>query len=278
MNARTHMASRLGLAAVLAVSLAHGQSLSPSGSGGGHLTGETPPEAAARAREHFQKGRELYQAGAYREAIGELEAARSLDPRAKDLVFNLAVVNEKLGQIDQAIHYVHVYSEMDLDPQERSRGDAYMKRLEGAKKEVEARAAAAAAARSAETVSTVTPAASPEHGRVDAATVTAAVFAVGGVAFGTTFGVKALADRPTNFVTGKDGPYSTYLSDQQHAHTEAILADVGLGVGVAAAAIAAYLYFGRTKEKTPPRTETTVSAVPVMDGGHGAVLVVLGSF
>jgi tetratricopeptide (TPR) repeat protein len=277
MNARTHMASRLGLAAVLAVSLAHGQSLSPSGSGGGHLTGETPPEAAARAREHFQKGRELYQAGAYREAIGELEAARSLDPRAKDLVFNLAVVNEKLGQIDQAIHYVHVYSEMDLDPQERSRGDAYMKRLEGAKKEVDARTVVVVAPPTASTTSTAAPAAAPAHGRVDAATVTAAVFAVGGLAFGTTFGVKALADQPGNFVTGKDGSYGTYTSDQQHAHTEAIFADVGLGVGVAAAAIAAYLYFGRTKNPTP-RQETTVSAGPVSDGGHGAVMVVAGSF
>ncbi len=277
MNARTHRALRVVLAAVLAVSLASGQSLS----GGARLTGETPPEAAARAREHFQKGRELYQAGSYREAIGELEAAHSLDPRAKDLVFNLAVINEKLGQIDAALQYVHVYSEMDLEPQERARGDAYQKRLEGAKKEIEARLAAAPVAGPLASASlsptSPSPVAQPPHGRVDAATVTAAVFAVGGVAFGAVFGIKALADQP-DLVTGKGVTYADLTSEQQHAHTEGILADVGFGVGVAAAAITAYLYFGRTKDKTPPRSETTVSAAPVTDGGRGAVLVVAGTF
>jgi tetratricopeptide (TPR) repeat protein len=266
------MTARLGVAALLAASLAWGQSTSPPSSAG-RSTGETPPDAAARAKVHFQRGRELYQAGAYREAIGELEAAHSLDPRAKDLVFNLAVVNEKLGQIDAAIQYIHTYEDMDLEAQERARADAYLKRLEGAKKEVEARAAVARVPTGAAPTREVPP----PHGRVDAATVTVAALAVGGVALGTVLGVKALGDQPKNFVTGKDGSYATYLSDQQHAHTEAIISDVGFGVGVAAAAIAAYLYFGRTKNP-PSRTETTVSAAPVTDGGHGAVLVVAGSF
>ena len=123
---------------------------------------------------------------------------------------------------------------------------------------------------------------STQHGRVDVATVTAAVFAVGGIAVGAIFGIKALKDQPpSTFVTGKDGTYQQYMADQQHAHTEAIVSDVGFGVGVAAAAITAYLYFGRTKEtteKTPARSETTVSAGPVTDGGRGAMLVVVGSF
>jgi tetratricopeptide (TPR) repeat protein len=283
MNARTQRASRLGLAAVLAVSLspwlALGQSAPTNGGASGRPTaGETPPEAAARAKQHFQKGRELYYAGSYREAIVEFEAARSLDPHAKDLVFNLAIVNEKLGQIDPAIRYVHVYMEMDLDAQERTKADAYLKRLEGAKKEVVPIVAPTPTA-----TSTATPPPSNEtsqpHGRVEAAAVTAAAFAVGGVAVGTIFGIKALKDQPpSTFVTGKDGTLQQYQADQQHAHTEAIVSDVGFGVGVAAAAIAAYLYFGRTKERAPARSETTVSAGPVTDGGHGAVLVVVGSF
>jgi tetratricopeptide (TPR) repeat protein len=276
MCVRTHMAMRLGLPALLATSLM-GLFDASRASAQSAPAGETSPDAAARARSHFQRSRELYQAGAYREAIDELEAAHSLDPRAKELVFNLAVVNEKLGRIDEAIRYIRAYADMDLDAPERARADGYLKRLEGAKKEVDARTVVVVPPPTPSPTSTATPAEAPAHGRVDAATVTAAVFAVGGLAFGTTFGVKALADQPGNFVTGKDGSYDTYTSDQQHAHTEAIFADVGLGVGVAAAAIAAYLYFGRTKNPTP-RQETTVSAGPVSDGGHGAVMVVAGSF
>jgi tetratricopeptide (TPR) repeat protein len=273
MNARTQRAARLSVAVVLAMSMSPSWALGQSGPS---RAGETPPEAAARAKEHFQKGRELYYAGSYREAIGEFEAARSLDPHAKDLVYNLAVVNEKLGQIDAAIRYLHVYAEMDLDAQERTKADAYMKRLEGAKKEIVAPVVAPTPAPTPAPPPTET---STQQGRVDAATVTFTTFAVAGLAVGAVFGVKALADRPSStFVTGKDGTYAQYLSDQQHAHTEAIVSDVGFGVGVAAAAIAAYLYFGRTKEKTPAEPRTTVSAGPVTDGGHGAVLVVVGSF
>jgi hypothetical protein len=104
--------------------------------------------------------------------------------------------------------------------------------------------------------------------------------AVAGVAVGVVFGIKALGDQGKNLVSGKDGNTpQTLQEDQQHAHTEAIVADVGFGVGVAAAAITAYLYFGRTKNAaTPPPTEKTVSVVPVVTGGHGAVLVLGGSF
>jgi tetratricopeptide (TPR) repeat protein len=279
MSARTLVPARLGLAALLAVSLARGQTSTPPSSSGARTGGETAPDAAAKARVHFQRGRELYQQGAYREAIGELEAAHTLDPHAKDLVFNLAVVNEKLGQIDAAIHYIHVYAEMDLEAQERARADSYLKRLEGAKKEVEARAAVVPVPQEGPTTGPTSPPpeASPSRGRVDAATITAGVFALGGLAFGTTFGIKALHDEPGVFFTGRSISYASALAAQQSAHTEAILADVGFGVGVAAAAIAAYLYFGRTKNP-PSAKETTVSFAPVTGGGRGAVLGVAVSF
>jgi tetratricopeptide (TPR) repeat protein len=283
MSARTLKASRLGLAVALVAELARGQGAASAPSSGGRGV-ETPPEVAARAREHFQRGRELYQAGSYREAIAELEAAQALDPHAKDLVYNLAIVNEKLGQIDAALGYVHAYVDMDLEPQERARADAYQKRLEGAKKEADARAAAAALAAPpspAAAQAPATPVAAAEHGRVDTATIAAAAVAVGGLTFGTIFGITALAAEPKSFVSGKDGKtYADYLGDQQHAHTDAIVADVGFGVGVAAAAIASYLYLGRTKENTPspPPPEPTVSAAPATDGGHGAVLFISGRF
>src|SRR5271170_3834692 len=104
------------------------------------------PEAVAEARVHFAKGKELYQAGAYREAIAELEAARALDPKAKDLVFNLGVIHEKLGDINDALRFLRLYTQMDLEPAEQARAETYIKRLEGAKAELDAKKAAEHAA------------------------------------------------------------------------------------------------------------------------------------
>jgi len=42
------------------------------------------------------------------------------------------VVHEKLGDIDEALKYFRRYEQMDLDPKERARADANIKRLEGA--------------------------------------------------------------------------------------------------------------------------------------------------
>src|SRR5262245_11990275 len=44
-----------------------------------------------KAQEHFQRAKELYSTGKYPEAIAELEVARGLDPKAKDLVLNIAI-------------------------------------------------------------------------------------------------------------------------------------------------------------------------------------------
>ena len=106
------------------------------------LADETSPANVAAARKHFEKARADYAQGAYREAIGELDAAHALDPNAKDLVFNLGVVHEKLADIDDALKWFKLYTSMNLTPTERDRADAYVKRLEGAKKELDAKRAA----------------------------------------------------------------------------------------------------------------------------------------
>ncbi|MGH7440856.1 MAG: tetratricopeptide repeat protein, partial [Polyangiaceae bacterium] len=100
-----------------------------------------PPQAtaanAAAARRHFDKARTFYEQGQYHEAIGELDTAHALDPSAKDLVFNLGVVHEKLGDIDDALRWFRLYAGMSLTPQESDRAEAYVRRLEGARREVE---------------------------------------------------------------------------------------------------------------------------------------------
>ena len=64
------------------------------------------PRAASgnpSAKHHFDEALAHYREGHYRAAIAELKAALTFDPTSKDLVYNLALVHEKLGELDLAI-------------------------------------------------------------------------------------------------------------------------------------------------------------------------------
>jgi tetratricopeptide (TPR) repeat protein len=246
-------------------------------------TSPTPPAAQQKAEEHYKRARELYSQGSYREALGELEAARALDPNAKELVFNLGVVNEKLGHFDDALRWFRTYTQMDVTAQEKQKADAFIKRLEGAKREVPPPTPT--------TTATTTPPPPPPpdkkdepppKGRIDAATITAASFAVAGLGLGTVFGIKALADRPKNYVTGKDGTIGDLQQKTNQANREATITDVSLGIGVVAAAVTAYLYFSRpkvvatTSPPASPQAHLSVVALPERRGG--GVVMLEGSF
>jgi tetratricopeptide (TPR) repeat protein len=244
---------------------------------GGASTSPTPVDAQQKAEAHYKRARELYGSGAYREAAAELEAARGLDPNAKELVFNLGVVSEKLGKFDDALRYFRLYTTMDgVTDQEKQRAEAAIKRLEGAKRETPTPQPSASASTTPTPPPPETPPTPPEKGRIDAATVVAASVAIVGLGVGTTFGIKALADKPkSSFVTGRDGSYDDLQSKASSAHREAVVADVGLGVGVVAAAITAYLYFARPKVTTTPSPRAQVWGSPMPGGG---ALVVQGTF
>ncbi len=245
---------------------------------------DTSTANVAAARRHFDKARADYAQGAYREAIAELEAAHALDPAAKDLIFNLGVVHEKLSDIDDALQWFQLYTTLTLTPQERERADAYIRRLEGAKKELAQRPPGPPPA------GTVTPpppdtplapmgpsvAPPPPYGRVDAATITAVSVAGAALVFGTVMAVKAVADRPTNFVTGADGTYPVLRDKTDSAHREAIIADASFGLSVAAGITAAVLYFARPRAAaaTTAPDPPTVSVAPITGGG---ALIVQGS-
>jgi len=225
------------------------------------------------AQQHFQRAKELYSAGSYREAIAELEQARTLDPKAKDLVFNLGVVHEKLGKFDEAIAFFRQYLEMEsVTPPERAKAETIIKRIEGAKREIPVTPPPATPTTTPPEVAAPQPAPEPARGRIDAATITAGSFAAAGLLVGTTFGILAVASSPgdNSFVTGQNGSYADLENKANDAHTQAIVADVALGVGVVAAAITAYLYFGRTKDRGVATT-----AAPVRGGG---VVMLGGSF
>lgn len=236
-----------------------------------------PPltEDQAAAQQHFQRAKELYLAGSYREAITELEVARALDPRAKDLVMNLGIVHEKLGKFDEAVGFFRSYLEMEgVTPQERAKAEGFIKRIEGAKREVPPQPAAAPTP-SASPAAEPSPPPPARHGRVDTLTVVAGSVAAVGLASGAGLGIYALAARPSDFVTGRDGSFGTLRDKTDHAHTVAIVADLSLGVGIVAAAVTGWLYFARTKDPSgaPSAASARVSAGPVSAGSGGAFFV-----
>lgn len=287
---------------VLAVALAAWAIAPPRAS----LAEETNSANVAAARKHFDKARAFYGQGAYRDAIAELEAAHALDPNAKDLVFNLGVVHEKLSDIEDALKWFRQYTTMDLTAQERERADAYIKRLEGAKKELEEKqnapqqTAPEGAPPSAEggqpPARTVPPRSttwsqypsgavarapapsSASFGRVDGLTVGAATLSAAGLVSGVVLGIKALSDRPPTDAptTSARYTYSALMNALDQAHREAILADISFGVALVAGAATAYLYFGRTRSAPTVSTgSTTVSTAPLPGGG---ALLLKGSF
>jgi tetratricopeptide (TPR) repeat protein len=79
---------------------------------------DTRKEEQAAAR--FKKGRELYQASQYREALLELQGAFDLFPSAT-LVYNMAKTREKLGDLPGALKDYRRYLEME--PKASDRGD-----------------------------------------------------------------------------------------------------------------------------------------------------------
>ncbi len=246
----------------------------PASSAGGGAASD----ASAEAQRHFQKARDLYKAGSYREAIVELEAAVKLDPTGKELVYNLGVLHEKLGDIDDALKYFRQYATMDLTSEEREKTEASIRRLEGAKKEVEDKK------RANQLPPPPPPTPAPvRNGRVDALTVGAASLSAAALVFGVVFGLKATSNRPpaSGFVTGRDGSYADLQDRADTAHKQAVLSDVGFAVGGLAVVGTVLLYALRPKESprslnapTTGRT-TTVSAAPLPGGG---ALTLGGSF
>jgi tetratricopeptide (TPR) repeat protein len=222
---------------------------------------QTPQtEDQLKAQQHFQKAKELYSQGKYTDAVHELELARNLDPKAKDLVFNLGIVHEKLGKYDEAIAFFRQYMEMEgVTAQERTKAETNIKRIEGAKQEVGSKPPPSGpndlqggSGGDQAPKGPQPPEEKPAHGRVDAATIAAGSVAIVGFGVGTVFGIIAVSSKPNDFVTGRDGTYAQFEAKNADAHNAAIVADVGLAVGIVATLATAYLYFGRTKD--PQRT------------------------
>src|SRR2546423_4713988 len=86
-------------------------------------------EAMAQAKQHFETGRNAYNAGDYVTAIREFKAAEALRP-SPILDYNIGLANEKLGKRRVAVKYYKRYLEMQPNAANKGEVDGKITALE----------------------------------------------------------------------------------------------------------------------------------------------------
>lgn len=215
--------------------------------------------------QYFQKALEDYRRGHYRAAIEGLRVALALDPKGKDLVYNLAILHEKLGELDLAIAALRRYVELEADPKEIQRAEQAIERMRGAQAELRSPAPVAVPSRLPER----TPKAPDDERRAAPAVdnwvllgtgVTAAAALVGAV-----FGVRALSlagSTPTSPEARRD--------NADRVQSAALVADIGISVSLVAGVSTALLWLSRRPSDCP----CALSA----SGGEGVGFSFQGAF
>ncbi|WP_437922632.1 tetratricopeptide repeat protein [Sorangium sp. So ce291] len=250
----------------------------------------SPPEASEKRRRIEQatalhdEAQGLYQNGEYRAAIAKLEAAVDLDPEGKELVYNLAVIHERLGEIDRAEHYYLRYLEMEALPKEREQVTAVLKRLQGAKRELAGAKAQAPAPPSAAPPLPLLPRVRllPRRSVVagNPRPPTPWLFVSGGIAAGSlvvggVFAALAVARDPgPGERTGGGVTIADLQADARAAHRCAVVADVALVIAGLSGAAALYLYLSPRAPASAgaARTVSSARALAPSPGRDGALL------
>jgi tetratricopeptide (TPR) repeat protein len=202
----------------------------PAPSGDRVLTDGSRAPGEAAAHEHFERALVWYRAGKYHLAIEELDAALDRDPGGKDLVFNLALVQEKLGDLDGAIRSLQRFQSMEKDAAEIERAAQTIQRLEGARGELVA----------PERSQPVPPAARSfprTRGKLDVWVAGTGGLSVASLLVGAVFAVRTLTLAPS--ATSYDA------SRARRAHSSAVISDIAFSISLFAGAGAAALYLGR---------------------------------
>ncbi len=194
----------------------------------------TSASEPAGAHEHFERALTWYRAGKYRRAVEELDAALDQDPGGKDLVFNLALVQEKLGDLDGAIRSLGRFQSLEKDPVEIERATEAIERLQGARVEAIANARLGAAP-----AVTVPSPSARERGKLDAWVIGTGSLAIASFVVGTVFAVRALT-------LDSDG-------DSNGARDAAMITDLAFATSVLSGAGSLGLYLGRYKDAPPAR-------------------------
>ncbi len=241
--ARSGISLLLGLAALAAAAVAAANPPAPATPGpsdSGHAGDPTRQQRARQAMTLHDEAWILYEQGRYRAAIDRLEAALVQDPEGRELVYNLALIHEKLADMKEAVDYYRRYLAMEPDPKIRARIQLVLRRLEGAEKEV-----AAPSHDVGPRVPPPAPAPPPPAPPRPVRAWVVATASVGGVAFvmGSIFGLSALARNPgANPRTGGGVTIADLQADAHAAHVDAVISDVAFLTTLAAAGTAAFLY------------------------------------
>ncbi len=246
---------RLAAAAALLLCLA-----SPATSAAQDTDGEGRAPPPPEAIEAYNRGRDHYQAGRYRDAVMELERALELDPGSPNLAYNVARVYELLGNVERAIEFYQRYRSMlpPTEREERERVAAILLRLEGARNQV----AAPTTAPPTERLRTPESATQPiERGVADGAFWWVTGTALAAVAAGAVTGAFALKveTRTKRFVVGANGSADERADLMQRADRLALTTDVMLMVGATLGVTGILLYalrqqpVERSTRRTGPR-------------------------
>ncbi len=217
-----------------------------------------PPPAAI---EGYNRGRALYQAGRYREAVIELERALALDPTSPNLVYNVARVYELLGELTKATSYYERYRAMlpASETAERDRVASILMRLQGARTQVipETPGPPSESLRNPELEREAEPPTST-RGVADTVFWLTAGAGVASLIAGGATGLLALrAEKDVkNFVVGPDGSPNKRDKLAEHADRLALTSDVLLMVGTTFAVSSILLYTLREK----PGDDSALSA------------------
>ncbi len=223
---------------------------------------------AAEAKGLHDQARVLYEQGQYHAAIEKLERALELDPGGTELVYNLAVLHEKLLEFDAAEAYYRHYLDIETDAKLRERALSTLKRIEGARRALSDRrapglrgpAAASAAPPVAAPLVVVAPA-SPGSRGPDVLVVTLGAVAGGAILVGGILGAAALATSPgDSAATGAGVGVEDLQAQAAHAHRLAVLADVSFLVGAVAGGTAVFAWLARGSHGAP-------TAPPAAAGG-----------
>lgn len=230
------------LVVVLVSARAEAESL-PSGAPSSDRTvSDTAAPERAVARVHFESALALYRAGKYRRAVAELQAALDRDPTGKDLVYNLALVEEKLGDFAGAIQSLQRFQSMETDPVELERAAQTLQRLEGARVEL------TPVLPPARPIAPIPCPIRPTRGRWDGWVIGSGGLAVAALLVGTVFGARALTLDPSGESTGPSVSAADLRSRGDRARAAAAVADVAFATSVLAGAASATLYFGRSSD------------------------------
>ncbi|MEP7121483.1 MAG: tetratricopeptide repeat protein [Byssovorax sp.] len=241
------------IAATVALLLVAGRAIAD----GAPATLPVSPEQDAREKQAMalhDEARELHAHGRYRAAVAKLEAALALDPHGKELVYNLALIHERLGEIDPAVGYYRRYLEAETDPREREKIEGVLQRLEGAKQDLVAPAGSPAAPVAA-------PVVAPSRSFGPWVIVSGAVGAMG-LFTGVVLGISALARSPgASAATGPGVTADDLLASAKAAHRQAVGADIALLIGLAATGAAVGIHLGSrasagaAPKPPPPRVD-----------------------